>query len=430
MAASSQFQSAKTVGLRRTVRFQMRDVKEVLVQRGYIVRGVLMQQLGFHVEDIFCVQQNNMERSFDVTMTLDLGYRKLLEKCEQNKDAGLLSKLKVSGLDRPGFRIVTVHMYNPHVSTPMIVAFLKQYGDVLSEARLLKDDWGVWNGKRQFHMVLSPSPGGMDGVKHPPASFFIGPDRGYLIYSRQPPFCRSCWSAGHVEGVCPGRRCRLCGEAGHEAKDCSAPRKCHICGEPGHLARSCPGQSATFAQVVARQPVNTMAVPPKPAVEEGVERMEEEEVSAQSGPAEVEVGGESAELFSVPDEERCEGEKSSKKARLLSSPEEGGLEKKKVKTMDGESESEENSLEMDSFATEFMGGAPVTPVHDWSEMMSLLGDIEPSTSSEDGEPSEPWKTQRDRRKKRKGKKNNEQPQGPPPTEDGPMTEEASAQAKV
>ena len=89
-----------------------------------------------------------MEKSFGVTMPLDIGYRKLLEKCDQRKDLGLLSELKATGLDKPGFRIVAVHMYNPHVSTSLLVAFLKPYGEVTSEARLLEDDWGVWTGKR------------------------------------------------------------------------------------------------------------------------------------------------------------------------------------------------------------------------------------------------------------------------------------------
>jgi len=41
------------------------------------------------------------------------------------------------------------------------------------------------------------------------------------------------------------RTCRNCGEVGHLAKACSAPKKpdtreCRVCGEVGHIARNCP----------------------------------------------------------------------------------------------------------------------------------------------------------------------------------------------
>ena len=242
-------------------------------------------------------------------------------------------------------------------------------------------------------MVLHASPEGVDGLKHPPATFFIGPDRGYLLYSRQPPFCRSCWSAGHVEGVCPGRKCRLCTETGHEAKDCRAPKKCHVCGESGHLARSCPSSERTFARVVAGLAADGMPVDPEPEVEEG--QME------QGGPAVVESAG-SIALFNTEEEEQADGRGSAKTSRALSSPEERG-DNKKTKRAEEEMESEDTSLEMDNYASTFVGGAPITPIQDWSEVLTFLDNAEPITGSEDSEPLEEedrWRVQKARKKRR------------------------------
>lgn len=57
------------------------------------------------------------------------------------------------------------------------------------------------------------------------------------------------WQAGEVEGVpqAETRACRNCGEVGHLARACTAPKKpdtrdCRICGEIGHIARNCPSK--------------------------------------------------------------------------------------------------------------------------------------------------------------------------------------------
>lgn len=74
---------------------------------------------------------------------------------------------------------------------------------------------------------------------HPPAYFNIGADKGYLFYSRQPPFCRRCRRYGHNEGRCEEERCRRCSKLGHTAKECSVPKTCHSCGSLDHLMKEC-----------------------------------------------------------------------------------------------------------------------------------------------------------------------------------------------
>uniref|UniRef100_A0A671NF48 CCHC-type domain-containing protein n=1 Tax=Sinocyclocheilus anshuiensis TaxID=1608454 RepID=A0A671NF48_9TELE len=151
----------------------------------------------------------------------------------------LLGRFNVISLDRPNFRVITMHMYNPYVTDEALMAFLARYAEVLTPARYVRDRVGLWTGKRQFQVLLRTEENGLEGVMHPPAQFNIGADKGYLFYSRQPPFCRRCRRYGHNDGGCEEPRCLQCALLGHTAKECSAPKSCHSCGSLDHLMRDC-----------------------------------------------------------------------------------------------------------------------------------------------------------------------------------------------
>uniref|UniRef100_A0A3B3T6K2 CCHC-type domain-containing protein n=1 Tax=Paramormyrops kingsleyae TaxID=1676925 RepID=A0A3B3T6K2_9TELE len=106
--------------------------------------------------------------------------------------------------------------------------------DVMTHLSFLCSLQGVW-------------PNG--GYLHPPAYFSIGPNRGYLFYTGQPTFCRSCQGHGHKAEDCPDLKCRNCLEPGHMAKDCKGPQRCRHCSSEEHLARVCPQRS--YAGVLA-----------------------------------------------------------------------------------------------------------------------------------------------------------------------------------
>ncbi|KAJ3592294.1 hypothetical protein NHX12_007422 [Muraenolepis orangiensis] len=236
------------VGLRCTIRFQARAAEERLTARSFFCRGVIMGQLGLTVENVRCIQWNQQEKAFDVTL-MDLNiFNRVAETCVKEAGVSPLSDYRVVNLDRPNFRVVTVHMYNPFVTDQAVGFFLGNYGEVVAAARRVNDPWGFWTGRRQFQVLLKADPEGAGGLKHPPAFFNIGGDRGFLFYAMQPPFCRRCRRVGHRESDCAGGRCRRCGEGGHEAKDCLIPKACNGCGELGHLYRSCPSRKRTFAE--------------------------------------------------------------------------------------------------------------------------------------------------------------------------------------
>lgn len=90
----------------------------------------------------------------------------------------------------------------------------------------------------KYWIRFRPDPSSVGGVMHPPTSFSLGGNKGYLFYHGQPQYYRSCFKYGHAKDSCDqGVTCRNCKTRGHEASSCSAPHACDICGECGHLCR-------------------------------------------------------------------------------------------------------------------------------------------------------------------------------------------------
>uniref|UniRef100_A0A674B352 CCHC-type domain-containing protein n=1 Tax=Salmo trutta TaxID=8032 RepID=A0A674B352_SALTR len=203
--------------------------------------------LNLEVKDVLCFQDNPMEGAFDVTFYSEGKHEEILMKTKEGSKAFPMCHYEVTNLARSSFRLVTVTMYNPHVTDEEVRAFLGRYMDNVSSARRLRDSLGFWNGRRGFQALLREDPRGLGGYLHPPAMFSLGADRGTLHYARQPPFCRRCMAYGHTLASCSTRICRFCGSSGHEARDCDEPKACHGCGSVTHLWRRCPARHGSYA---------------------------------------------------------------------------------------------------------------------------------------------------------------------------------------
>ncbi|MBN3319028.1 ZCHC3 protein, partial [Atractosteus spatula] len=127
--------------------------------------------------------------------------------------------------------------------------FLSRYVDVVSDCTRVVDRLEVWTGRRQFAVILRPDSTSLDGFKHPPASFALASDRGYLFYVGQPKTCRRCLETGHTADTCSQVRCRNCNELGHLMKDCKKGVMCTFCGDEGHVWKNC--YTRTFDRVQA-----------------------------------------------------------------------------------------------------------------------------------------------------------------------------------
>ncbi|KAK1802547.1 hypothetical protein P4O66_004204 [Electrophorus voltai] len=263
-----------------TARFRWRDLEDgpPFMDRVPFIREVLFGVLGLKPEDLICAQRNGPQGFFDVTFSSTKVYRRVLEQRVQLKSHLEGRWFEVEPLWDGARRLVTTHMFNPHVPTDQIRRFLQMYGEVLPGERYVRDELGIWNGRRQFMMNFREKVDG--GWVYPPALFLLGGNRGYLFFRDQPAFCRGCQGHGHKVEECKDLRCLNCLGAGHMARDCKGPRRCRICWSEEHLARTCPTQRRTYLAVAAGCGKGGPAAPfrgvpvgePKPGKEEAVKK--------------------------------------------------------------------------------------------------------------------------------------------------------------
>ena len=218
-----------------------------MMQREVFGRTCLLGALKLKVDEVYCLQTNAQEKSFDVTFSSPVVMDRVLALSREKARERPFTSFEIVSLDRPNFRLITIHMYNPYVTTEQMIRFLSNYGEVNNSTRRLMDMLGFWTGRTQFQVLLKEDPEGFEGLAHPPAFFNIGADRGFMFYSRQPPFCRKCRKQGHQEGACGFVRCRVCTAYGHEPKDCPHLGVCNICGKSGHFYRDCPEKRRSYA---------------------------------------------------------------------------------------------------------------------------------------------------------------------------------------
>ncbi|MBN3321518.1 ZCHC3 protein, partial [Atractosteus spatula] len=135
---------------------------------------------------------------------------------------------------------LTVHMFNPYVVEGDILMFLKRFVDVQGEGVKQIDRKKYWTGNWRYRVRFRFSEQAADGLAHPPATFAIGSDRGYLFYPGQPLACRRCGQEGHMALNCETQICRRCDGIGHTSSLCTEEIKCNLCGKRGHVFRECP----------------------------------------------------------------------------------------------------------------------------------------------------------------------------------------------
>ncbi|MBN3319694.1 ZCHC3 protein, partial [Atractosteus spatula] len=129
---------------------------------------------------------------------------------------------------------MTVHVSDPFIAEEDIVNLLGKFVFLQGEGKKdLDEDDKVWTGKRIYWMRLRE---GREGAIHPPASFKIGSERGYLEYPGQPPTCWRCMEPGHLASQCGAECCRRCGSRGHVTRACV---QCYACGKMGHTFVNC-----------------------------------------------------------------------------------------------------------------------------------------------------------------------------------------------
>ncbi|KAL6476356.1 hypothetical protein MHYP_G00148550 [Metynnis hypsauchen] len=237
----------------RTMRFQWRNTEagDAFPDR------VLFGALGLKTEDLVCAQRNNAARFFDVAMSSEGVYQRVLERGVDVSDHPLGRKFHLYPLGHNGRRMVTVHLFNPFVTAEAIKTFLRRYGEVQPGETMVRDELGIWNGRRQFMVEFRED--GKGGLTHPPAYFSLNGNKGYLFYRGQPAFCRGCLQHGHEVSGCKDLSCKNCLGQGHQARDWAGggPVVPRTVGEEGPTGTGAQGSvelSAPAAAIVASSP--------------------------------------------------------------------------------------------------------------------------------------------------------------------------------
>ena len=226
---------------KNTLRFIWKKTDTPIMPRKLFGKEVLMDCLKLKVDDVFCLQENPREQAFELTLQSPEITEGVYRLCERRGGEEPLAFFSIENMNKMEERLITVHMFNPHVPEREIARFLESFGDVLAPPSKVKDSLGFWTGRTQFQVKLKTDENGYDGLLHPPAFFSIGADRGYCFYIRQPPFCKKCRGRGHTERTCKvGNTCRFCSSTEHFTKDCTRPKACHTCGSTDHLKKDCP----------------------------------------------------------------------------------------------------------------------------------------------------------------------------------------------
>ena len=75
-----------------------------------------MGQLKLKVDQVYCLQTNAQERSYDVTFISAGVAESVLDTCKKKAGEKPFSDYEITNMDRPNFRVVTVMMYNPYVT--------------------------------------------------------------------------------------------------------------------------------------------------------------------------------------------------------------------------------------------------------------------------------------------------------------------------
>ena len=222
----------------------------------------LLKSKGIEIKDVEMLQALVARNTYDLKFRSDEARVKGVSALKG------IEGLTVTPYDRS--LVVTVLYLNYEVDQSLVARVLSQYGTVSDMWRCTygtEELKGVFNGRRQFRMVLK---------RDIPSFLFIGGCKAHTRYLGQPRTCFRCGQEGHEARGCPNKRCGRCLQLGHDQAECPNQVVCNLCGEEGHLSRACPtSYSARVSGDVGKAP-EPSSPGPEPLVEEPTSPSHEE----------------------------------------------------------------------------------------------------------------------------------------------------------
>ncbi|KAK2912149.1 hypothetical protein Q8A73_006262 [Channa argus] len=175
MAFANQGRTIPRVGLRRTLRFQWRSSDREVMPRDLFCTRIIKGQLNLTVEDFFCIQWHQQATGYDVSFVSAETHQAVTARCARLANKHPLNLCEVVNMDRPNFRIISVHMFNPFMTDLASKEFFGCFSDVVSAARYVgnhKVSGPVVDSSRfcctqMFPVLLHPDAEGVEGLQHP-----------------------------------------------------------------------------------------------------------------------------------------------------------------------------------------------------------------------------------------------------------------------
>ncbi|KAJ1193100.1 hypothetical protein NDU88_002405 [Pleurodeles waltl] len=183
-----------------------------------------------------------------LTFMLEPICRRYWQMCWSKRDEKPFSDFHLECQLMMEVKRMTVHIYNPYANIQDLTTFLRRHCTVTREPSSNLDSDGIWDGKWTVMAKLKEDPAALDGIHHPPSSFSLGHDLGYLYYPGQPKLCNNCSKPGHTAKDCTVQVCKNCKREGHTARACKEEAPCNLCGAVGHRFKDCPQRAKSYAQ--------------------------------------------------------------------------------------------------------------------------------------------------------------------------------------
>ena len=148
-------------------------------------RDVLVGHFGLKIDEVRCVQRNNAQKFVDITLETEEDFCRVEEVCRMDPDAAAVKSFWVRPLWKLNYRVITVHVFNPFATEENIEAFLGRYVDVLPGSRKMRDSMGIWDGRRQFPVLLRQDPASMGSSTPRLPSASVGTEGIYFTPGNQ-----------------------------------------------------------------------------------------------------------------------------------------------------------------------------------------------------------------------------------------------------
>ncbi|XP_078528710.1 uncharacterized protein LOC144806159 [Lissotriton helveticus] len=218
-----------------------------------IFTELLVTKMGFTAAEIWCIMTDAPKGTYLLTFMSEQICRRYCQMCWSRREEKPFSDFHLECQLVLEVKRMTVHVYNPHVNVQDLTTFLRRHCTVTKAPSRNLDSDGIWDGKWTAMVKLKEDPLAPDGICHPPSSFSLGRDSGYLYYPGQPKLCNRCSKPGHTGKDCTAQICRNCKKEGHTAKTCKWKTPCNLCGGVGHLFKDCPKRAKSYAHAAQPQ---------------------------------------------------------------------------------------------------------------------------------------------------------------------------------